>query len=287
MADPRLDGEPHSLTGLRRGGTVTALLFLYECVTEPPPQLRPIARHLGLTVQAVSHSYRQLSSQGLVEFRDGRYRATVEGVQWLHRAFEGLREDLDRRLSNLHVVRTTRAVAVAPVAAGSRVSLEMRQGVLSARPGGRSPSHGRARAAARAGELLEVEGLEGIVPIPRGRVHLVTLEPGEVTAPGLPERLGQYLRTAPEGLLAAQGLEAVHLLQQATERPVVQFAVGPTCAEASRLGVSSTVLLLESELPRILEQFGEKDPPPIDVTRLEAGAPRRAGNLRARSRRER
>ncbi|MGB6443136.1 MAG: hypothetical protein WBF81_07555, partial [Thermoplasmata archaeon] len=55
------------LAGLRRGGAVTELLFLYECTTLEPTQLRPIADRLGLTVQAASHSFRSLARRGLVE----------------------------------------------------------------------------------------------------------------------------------------------------------------------------------------------------------------------------
>ncbi|MGB6500032.1 MAG: hypothetical protein WBG19_01330, partial [Thermoplasmata archaeon] len=76
MSPPRTSPPPDGLAALRRSGGVTELLFLFECATLEPTQLRPIAEELGVTVQAVSHSYRQLAKRGLAEIRRGRYLPT-------------------------------------------------------------------------------------------------------------------------------------------------------------------------------------------------------------------
>jgi predicted transcriptional regulator len=68
--------------------------------------------------------------------------------------------------------------------------------------------------------------------------------------------------------LAAQGLEAYHLLARAVRRPVVRFAVAGACREASQVGVDATVLVLDQELPRLLQQFTGNDPPPLEITPL-------------------
>jgi predicted transcriptional regulator len=112
------------LAALRRGGTVTELLFLYECATLEPTQLRPIAERLGLTVQAVSHSFRQLKRRGLVTVQEGRYRPTVEGVAWLHETLRRLGDDLRERIERVHVIRSTRALALDDLSEGASVSLE-------------------------------------------------------------------------------------------------------------------------------------------------------------------
>ena len=115
----------HGLAGLRRGGTLAELLFLYDCVTEDSSRLQPIADRLGVTVQAVSHSYRRLARRGLVELRDGRYRPTVSGIAWLHRVLGGLAEDVFARQQRLHIIRSCRAVASARARAGDPVSLRL------------------------------------------------------------------------------------------------------------------------------------------------------------------
>ncbi len=264
-----------TLAGIRRGGTITELLFLYECTTVRPTRLRPIARSLGLTVQAASHCFRQLRDRGLVELVDGQYRPTVRGVSWLHRLLGGLREDIDGRLSGLRIVRSTRAVAGAAIAAGAPVVLSLEDGLLTARPGaGGGGSRGRARTARAAGELVEVDGLEGIVPIEPGRILVLTLASGDAEAPGFPEALAARLAERPGGLWAALGIEAVHALRRVTDRPIARFAVAAAGREASRLGVDATIVVTDRELPRLLEELKGPELPPLEVR--AALPPRRA-----------
>jgi predicted transcriptional regulator len=263
--------EATGLAGLRRGGTVTELLFLYECATLEPTQLRPIAERLGLTVQAVSHSYRQLRRRGLVTVRDGRYRPTIEGVAWLHETLRSLGDDLKERIERVHVIRSTRALALDDLAQGAAVSLELHHGLLSARPGGGGPSRGRVQKGGRKGSLIEVVDLEGIVPLSPAPISVCTLAPNDLVDPRLANRVRNSLPSDPLALVAAEGLEAFHALSKASVRSVLRFAAGTACLEASRLGVPSYILVLESDLPYLLAQFAGPAPPPLVVTPLPRG----------------
>jgi len=260
------------LAGLRRGGTVTELLILYECATLEPTQLRPIAERLGLTVQAVSHSYRQLRRRGLVTVREGRYRPTVEGVAWLHETLRRLGDDLRERIERVHVIRSTRALALADIEEGAPVSLELRHGLLSARPGAGGPSRGRAPKGGRRGALVEVAELEGIVPLTPATISVRTLAPADIADPRLGARVRNSLPSDPLAVIAAEGLEAYHALSGAGARSVLRFAAGSACREASRLGVPSYLLVLESDLPHLLAQFAGPSPPPLEVAPLPGGA---------------
>jgi predicted transcriptional regulator len=263
------------LAGLRRGGAVTELLFVYECTTLEPTQLRPIADRLGLTVQAASHTYRALARRGMVELRNGRYRPTIRGVEWLHAALGRLGEEVRTRLDRLHVIRSCRAVALAPLSVGDRVSLELVDGLLSARPGSAGPSRGRVARGGRAGDLVEVGELEGIVPLLPAPVNVRTLSVPDLADPRLAARLRREVDRAGAGWVAAHGLEAYHALRAATGRPIGRFAVAAGAREASRLGVPSTVVVIETDLPRLLSEFGELDPPPLDVAPLGRTRPAR------------
>lgn len=268
---PAASGRPRiGLASLMRRGTVTELLFLFECTVAGPTRLRPIAERLGLTVQAASHAYRRLAARGLAEFRDGHYRATVRGIDWLHAGFGDLSDDLAERAGRLHPIRSCRAVALEDLAAGDRVTLELAEGLLGARRGATGSSTGRVALAARRGRLVRVDDLEGIVPLPRGRVRILTIPGDAVDEAGIAAALRRALEGAP-GLLAAEGLEPVHLVRRVTARPLVRFGVGPACREAARVGVDSTVVLLEEELPRFLEQFTGPDPPSLSISRLRDG----------------
>lgn len=255
---------------LRRSGAVTELLFLHDCATREVTQLRPVAQRLGLTVQAASHVFRQLRRRGLAEVRDHRYRPTVAGIAWLHAAFGSLREDLDARLQRLHIIRSTRAVAHGPISAHDRVVLEVRRGTLEARRGTRGPSRGRARQDARDGELVEVVDLEGIVPLEPAEIRIVTLPDSEALDPKVRVPLQRLVTRRADGLLAAFGVEAAHWLERVTSRSVLRYAVAASASEASRVGVPSTVLVLESDLPRLLAQFDQPRRPPITVRPLRS-----------------
>jgi predicted transcriptional regulator len=253
---------------LRRSGAVTELLFLHECATREVSQLRAVAERLGLTVQAASHIFRQLRRRGLAEVRADRYRPTIAGMAWLHAAFGSVREDLDERLQRLHIIRSTRAVARGAVRAHARVVLEVRRGVLEAREGTKGPSRGRARTAALNGELVEVGDLEGIVALQPAEIRIVTLPDAEALRPQVLRQLRRLVRSPPEGLLAASGIEAYHWLERASSRPVLRYAVAASAIEASKVGVPTTLVVLESDLPRLLARFDQPQPPPMTVQRL-------------------
>jgi len=252
---------------------VSDLLFLYECATRDVAQLRTIADRLGLSVQAASHTFRGLARRGLVEMRDGRYRPTVAGVDWLHSALGGLQVDLVERLDRLHIVRTTHALAQAPISAGARVVLAVEDGLLVARPGSRGASRGVARNAAHRGDLVEVEGLEGIVPMRPGALRVLTVPSDSLGERGLTEALAGMIGPSGGGLLAAQGLEAYHLLGRAApHRMILRFGIAAGIEEATQLGVACTVVVLDRDAPRLLQQFEGTSPPLIDfVTVRPAG----------------
>lgn len=260
---------------------MTELLFLYECATTEPPQLRPVAERLGLTVQAISHSYRQLRRRGLVEVRDGRYRPTVAGVAWLHGTLAALSDDVRDRVARLHVIRSTRAVALTSLSVGETVSLELRHGLLSARSGTGGDSRGTAAGAARPGELVAVTNLEGIVPLPAATVSVRTISDADLADPALGRRVAAALPSG-DARVAAEGLEAYHVTRRSTDRPVSRFATAAGCLEAARLGVPSTLFVLERDLPRVLAAFAVPSPPPLTVSPI---GPRGSRDRRAVGRR--
>ncbi|MGP8135890.1 MAG: hypothetical protein ACLQD8_07220, partial [Thermoplasmata archaeon] len=195
----RHGGPGQGLEALRRLGAVSDLLFLYECATRDVAQLRTIADHFGVSVQAASHTFRGLARRGLVETRDGRYRPSVAGVDWLHSALGGLHIDLSERLERLPIVRATRALARTPIPAGAPVVLAIEDGTLVARRGNRGRARGVASGAARSGDLVEVGELEGIVPLRRGSLRVVTVPASAVSDPRLIPQLAAALSGAAPG----------------------------------------------------------------------------------------
>lgn len=260
--------DPGGLAGLRSRSALPELLFLYECATSEPARLRPIADRLGLTVQAASYTFRALRRRGLVRVENGRYRPTVEGVARLHGALDLLSEDLRQRIERLHVVRSTRAVAFgSALVEGDTVSLEIRDGLLSARRSPTGPSRGVVGRGGPEGALVEVGQLTGIVPIRPAAISVRTISDADLSDADLVRRVARELPPPPT-LVAAEGLEAIAVVRRATDRPVARFAAGAACLEASQLGVPSVAFVAERDLPRLLRAFAGVAPPPLEIRRL-------------------
>jgi putative transcriptional regulator len=271
-APSRTSGDRAGFGALRRSGAVSDLLFLYECETREVGQLRAVAEALGLTVQAASHTYRSLRRRGLVEIRSGRYKPTVRGVDWLHASLGSVRDDLAHRLDRLHIVRTTRALASDPIALGDEVGLELRDGVLLARQGPSTGSRGRAHSPAAVGDLVDVGDLQGIVPLPQGRVVVVPVPSESRPSEPLVRFVRQQIARHPNGLLLAYGLEGLHLLRRARpRRPIIRFGVAAAITEATRLGVDCFLVVADRDLPRLFGLFSDPDVPAFEFATPSVG----------------
>jgi predicted transcriptional regulator len=268
---PRGTDRPRArgLATLRRGGALSDLLFLYECTTREVSQLREVADALGLSVQAASHTFRGLAQRGLAQATAGRYRPTVAGVDFLHGTLRDLGADVAERLERMHVVATTRALARGELSAGSPVVLAVEDGLLTARAGTDGASRGVARDAAHRGELVEVEQLAGIVPLQAASAELLTVPEAGIGDPATVRTLASALAQRRGTLLAAHGLEALHLASRAAPgRAIERFGIAGVVEEASRLGVRSTVVVLDRDAPRLLAQFDRSGAPRIDLVPL-------------------
>jgi predicted transcriptional regulator len=268
------------LAGLRERAALPEILFLYECATLEPSRLRTVAERLGLTVQAASHTFRELKRRGLAEVRDGRYRPTIAGVARLHGALDGLSADVRERIDRLHVIRSTRALAAGPLAVGDSVALEMRAGILTAERSRAGGSRGTVVRGGPAGALAEIGELTGIVAIRPAEITVRTIAEADLDSGDLTSRVRAALPGTAD-LVAAVGLEASHAVLGATGRPVVRYAAGAACLEAARVGVGATVFVLERDLPHLLGAFAVPAPPQLKVLPLASG--RRTPAARARA----
>ena len=97
--------------------------------------------------------------------------------------------------------------------------------------------------------------LEGILQLDPAQIRIIPIPSLELADPSLPHRLGEAVDATEPGIVAAQGLEAYYLLRKVRPGPVVRFAVGHVCREAAQVGVRSTIVVLDEELPRLLAQF--------------------------------
>lgn len=265
--------DSRGLLTLIKPGRLTELLFLLELSTHPSGRLRPIAERLGVSVQTISLLHRKFRKEGKVAVVAGRYRATPAGIAELHARISGIRADLDARMAELQLVRECRAIAAAPIRKDEPVVLFMAGGDLHARPGNQGASRGVAARGARRGELVEVEQLRGVLPLPPARLVCLVVPASEIAYPArLVDRLRKALGAVDAELLAAEGIEAVHALRRATARPFVRFGVAAAARDAALLGVPAAIVVSDSHLRVLLQRLAEPSPAvPVEVRTIPAG----------------
>jgi putative transcriptional regulator len=234
-------------------GLSSRLLLLLELHTRRHNRLKPMADHLGVTVQAVSDSLKRLAEEGLVHREDHTWRPTPHGVQRLHESFNDLRRFLDQAVRELTLIDDCVALAAGPIRTGERLGLFMHKGHLWARPRQESPSRGTAATSAATGGLVRVKDLEGIV----------ALEPGTVTLlrhPSLPTAAQRRAlgRAAPREAALAVHDTASHAVAATMKRPIaIEFAPIEATIDAARRGQDVAYLVPESQATHVAARLEE------------------------------
>ncbi|MCA1814094.1 MAG: hypothetical protein LC624_09115 [Halobacteriales archaeon] len=252
---------------LRDKASLTRLLLLLEVQRGTHTKLRGLADKLGMTVQGVSNYVQEAQRAGLVRAGRGRYELTPKGLQALQEGVGELKGFSDAAYQRIHVIERCAAVAGARVREGQRVGLFMHEGMLVAKPGARSPSQGTAAQDARAGELLDVRGLEGLVELRPGRVHVLEVPeaPGSATtrsARSLARWKGKVQR------VGALGTEAQVLAARAGLGPDFGFAAAHASHHAAQLGLDVLLLVSPGQLRFALDELEALNEDALSPVRL-------------------
>ena len=226
---------------------------------QPSVQQKDVARELGITVQAVSERIKELVTAGLVVSR-GRasYSVTPSGVDWLLRHAREL-ESYSERISRIvRDISVTAALADSPLSQGQKVALEMRHGVLHARPwGDGDPTSGVVVATTQEGGDAGITRIEGVIPLIACEVVIATLPAiqdggSRRTDPARLRRLAQR-----STFVAALGVESIVALRLAGIEPDCRWAAPAAVVEAASSGISCVLVCTEADLPRISERVTE------------------------------
>jgi len=167
--------KEHPLRDLKRN---TELLILIEILKSPSTRFKDVSERLGITVQAVSQYVSSMKRENLLKEQGGKLRPTRKGMQVLQEHFSQLKVEVDSTLRSLALVDRTVAIAGADVKKGQSVGLVMEDGMLMAHPDTKSSSTGRATEAAKDGDDILIDQLEGIVDLELGKL-LVLEAPSE------------------------------------------------------------------------------------------------------------
>lgn len=246
---------------LRSKNLATRFQILVEIASSQPNiQQKEIALKLGITPQAISEHIRELVQQGLVVSK-GRsiYRVTKEGVDWLLQMTRDLHEYLTSVNKVVTNIATWTALAEADLAAGQRVGLKMKDGLLIAGPASRTRARAVVVTGAKRGEEVGVSNIEGMIELETGQVTIVRV-PGiqrggsrRVDA----DRLGQAASAS--SLAGAIGMEGLAALKRAGVAPILFYGVKEAVVEAATSGLSFLVVCVEDEVTSLLTRLDEQD----------------------------
>jgi putative transcriptional regulator len=246
---------------LQDKATATKLQILIEIAAgQPDVQQKDIARKLEITPQWVSEYIIKFMEEGLVTSAGrSKYRVTPEGVDWIMKLLRELRNYFDQAEKVVRNISVCAALAGEDLAAGQKVGLVMRDGVLFAEPYHAHAAQGVAVMAARPGEDVGVSNIEGIVELTEGGITILKI-------PGIqrggsrrvdPVKLGKEI--SGEKVIGVIGIEALVALRQTGIEPACTYGTKEAIVDAARSGLSSVVVCVEDDVPGLLQLLGEKN----------------------------
>jgi putative transcriptional regulator len=244
---------------LRDKRLTTKLLMLLELTTNPHHRFKTLAERFDLTVQAVSDYFKIMRKEGLVMKAHGVYRPTQKGILFLHSNFSSLRDFIDGQMHKLNIIDLCVAVAATPLRPGDRVGLFMEDGELKAYKGRSSTSIGIVVSEAGPGEEVGVKGLEGIVAMELGDLHILrvpSVQEGGTRSLD-PRTVKKAVESFKADRVAADGTIAKVLLSKANIEPDIEFSMVDSCLEACKKGLRVFAVAEERGVYELVERVNE------------------------------
>ena len=245
---------------LRNKNLATKFQILVEVADKGPNiQQRDIAKKLDVTPQAISDYIRQLVKEGLLA-SDGRsrYRATIEGVNWIVKVLRELRSYstfIEQAITNISVCA---AVADCNLAKGQTVGLEMKNGLLFATDQPGKGAKGIVVSDAKQGEDVGISNIEGIVGLEIGKVTILTIpniRRGGSRRGDL-DRLQREIKSRP--VIATIGIEALVALRRVNAR-FYMYGAKEAAIEAAQSGLHPLVVCVEDETSSLIKRLEEEN----------------------------
>jgi putative transcriptional regulator len=273
VADPNVHGftlPGASVRLLRDKAGLTRMLLLLEMQRGGHTKLQSLADALGITVQGVSQHVQELQRAGMARAGRGRYELTPRGSQALQAQLAELKAFTDLAWQRAMVAETCAAVARTRVRAGDAVGLFLEEGVLVARAGARSASRGVAAHPARAGDVVRVRALEGLVALRPGRLTVVKVPAVEGRSTAMAGRALHALlaREGPDRV-GALGTEAQAVARAARRAPDFTFAAAHASHHAAQLGLAVLLLASADEVRFATAELDELNEDAVDPVRYE------------------
>jgi putative transcriptional regulator len=259
---PKKPQEPRVL--LRDKGEFTKFQILLEVMrNQPHVKQRDISDKLGITIQAISKYFKQLTKEGLLEVGAERvdYRLTSKAIIKLHENTRALENYVTEVKRDLKIEHAWPAIATVPVKAGQEVGLTLKEGVMytTKDESNNAEARGIALADAEAGEDLGLKELHGTFKMQRGKILIVKLpsiRKGGSRAVDL-EKVKAYYDDFKPNRVGVMGAVGRAVLTKLDLKADIEFGISHSAAVAASRGLNVFVLVVGRMVNRMIQEVDQ------------------------------
>jgi putative transcriptional regulator len=255
---------PQSHVLLRDKGEFTKFQILLEVMrNQPHVRQKDISDKLGITIQAISKYFKQLTKEGLLDVGSERvdYRLTPKAVIKLREDVRLLETYVIGVKHDLRIEHAWPAIATEPVKAGEEVGLMLKEGVMYTTPPDSevSEAKGIALADAKTGEDLGLKELHGKLKKKRGKILIVKLpsiRKGGSRGVDLAKVKAFYNEFKPDrvGVMGAVGRAVLNKLELKAD---IEFGISHSAAIAASRGLNVFVLVVGRMVNRMIQEIDQ------------------------------
>lgn len=246
-------------------------IILMEVATEEYHTLNQIAEKIGITRQGVYEYLKKMRGDGLIEIVDGKYKATVKGVEILFSYLDELDKYLNEKREKLNMIKCSPAIAGEDVLKGDRVFLKMEDGYLYAYKNKKTLATGEAIENASRGEDVGIKNIEGIIDLSLGKIFLISLP--SITRGGSKkvnlEKLSKKLEEIRVDKTGITDIVGKITLKKLKRKYDFEFSPIQTSIEIAQKGLNVALVGDEKEMKHAVSKIEEYNANAIDEIKYE------------------
>jgi putative transcriptional regulator len=202
-----------------------------------------------------------MTKENLIIKKNGEYKLTNEGVEFLHTNISELKEFVDMKITNLNIIDVCTAIAAEDLLAGEPVNLFMSNGTLVAKNklenASGAKSSGEILYDTKKGHDVAVVNLSGIIEYDYGNLTILTLPSTTEGGSKLVSvtKFKDLLTDLQPERIAVYDLIGQVLLKIINRKPDIEFSSLPAAIEAAQKGFNVLLLTSTGTLSEIISQI--------------------------------
>jgi putative transcriptional regulator len=228
---------------------------------QPHIRQKDISDKLGITIQAISKYFKQLTKEGLLEAGSERvdYRLTPKAITKLREEVQALESYINGVKHDIKIEHAWPAIATEPLKAGQEIGLILQEGVMYTTTAEKSETKGIALADAEAGEDVGIKNLRGKLKMKHGQILIVKLpsiRKGGSRGVDLVKVKAFYDEFKPDrvGVMGAVGRAVLSKLEIKAD---IEFGISRSAAIAASRGLNVLVLVVGRMVNRMIQEIDQ------------------------------